>query len=105
MSAAYALGLLSAFEFFRSFAGSIVSLPQRAEPGWLFDISLLPAFFIASLASTLKSVGDLTLCQKANDLEWKRTDLKSVSGGILAASIGTQLAGLLWRNRPVHLLE
>jgi len=34
------------------------------------------------------------LCQKSNDLEWKRTDLKSVSGGILAGSIGTTVAGL-----------
>jgi xanthine permease XanP len=91
---AYALGLLSASEFLRSFAGSPVSLPQRAQTGWSFDISLLPAFFIASLASTLKGVGDLTLCQKSNDLEWKRTDLQSVSGGILAASIGTTVAGL-----------
>jgi NCS2 family nucleobase:cation symporter-2 len=91
---AYALGLLSTSEFFRSFAGSLLSLPQRAETGWSFDISLLPPFFIACLASTLKSVGDLTLCQKANDLEWKRTDLKSASGGILAESVGTTLAGL-----------
>ena len=91
---ASALGLLSASELLRSFAGSLVSLPQRAETGWSLDVSLLPAFFIACLASTLKSVGDLTLCQKANDLEWKRTDLKSVSGGILAASIGTTMAGL-----------
>ena len=91
---AYAVGLLSAPELLKSFAGSLVSLPRRGEIAWSFDVSLLPAFFIASLASTLKSVGDLTLCQKSNDLEWKRTDLKSVSGGILAASIGTTVAGL-----------
>jgi xanthine permease XanP len=90
----YALGLLSASEFLRFFVGSIVSLPQRPETGWSFDLALLPAFFIACLASTLKSVGDLTLCQKANDLEWKRTDLKSVSGGILAASIGKTVVDL-----------
>lgn len=91
---AYAVGLLSASEFAGSFAGSLVSLPHRAAAGWSFDVSLLPAFLIACLASTLKSVGDLTLCQKSNDLEWKRTDLNSVSGGILASSIGTTLAGL-----------
>jgi xanthine permease XanP len=93
-ASAYAVGLLSASEFAGSLGGSLVSLPHRAEAGWSFDVSLLPAFFIACLASTLKSVGDLTLCQKSNDLEWKRTDLNSVSGGILAASIGTTLAGL-----------
>jgi NCS2 family nucleobase:cation symporter-2 len=43
----------------------------------------------------LKSVGDLTLCQKINDADWKRTDMQSVSGGILAGAIGTVLSGLL----------
>jgi xanthine permease XanP len=56
---------------------------------------MLPAFLIASLASTLKAVGDLTLCQKINDAEWKRTDMKSASGGILGGAIGTCSAGLL----------
>jgi xanthine permease XanP len=56
---------------------------------------MLPAFLIASLASTLKAVGDLTLCQKINDAEWKRTDMQSASGGILASAIGTFSAGLL----------
>jgi NCS2 family nucleobase:cation symporter-2 len=40
-------------------------------------------------------VGDLTLCQKINDADWKRTDMQSVSGGILAGAIGTGLSGLL----------
>jgi len=43
----------------------------------------------------LKSVGDLSLCQKINDADWKRTDMKSVSGGIFAGAIGTGLSGLL----------
>jgi NCS2 family nucleobase:cation symporter-2 len=50
---------------------------------------------IASLASVLKAVGDLTLCQKINDAEWKRTEMKSVSGGLLSGSIATTMAGLL----------
>jgi xanthine permease XanP len=93
-ASAYAVGILSASELDKSLGASLVSLPHRAEAGWSFNLTLLPAFLIACLASTLKSVGDLTLCQKSNDLEWKRTDLKSVSGGILAASIGTTLAGV-----------
>ena len=52
-------------------------------------------FLLASLASSLKSVGDLTLCQKMNDAEWKRTEMKSVAGGLLAGSIATTLAGAL----------
>jgi NCS2 family nucleobase:cation symporter-2 len=40
-------------------------------------------------------VGDLTICQKINDANWKRTDMQSVSGGIFAGAIGTGLSGLL----------
>jgi xanthine permease XanP len=76
-------------------AAPTISLPRKAHTGWSVDLALLPAFLIASLASTLKSVGDLTLCQKINDADWKRTDMQSVSGGILAGAIGTGLSGLL----------
>ncbi|MGH7798303.1 MAG: uracil-xanthine permease family protein [Candidatus Binatia bacterium] len=76
-------------------AAPMISLPRKAHSGWSFDLALLPAFLIASLASTLKSVGDLTLCQKINDADWKRTDMQSVSGGIFAGAIGTGLSGLL----------
>jgi xanthine permease XanP len=76
-------------------AAPMISLPRKAQTGWSFDLALLPAFLIVSLASTLKCVGDLTLCQKINDADWKRTDMKSVSGGIFAGAIGTGLSGLL----------
>jgi NCS2 family nucleobase:cation symporter-2 len=76
-------------------AAPMISLPRKVQTGWSFDLAVLPAFLIASLASTLKSVGDLTLCQKINDADWKRTDMQSVSGGIVAGAIGTGLSGLL----------
>src|SRR5262245_21325292 len=76
-------------------AAPMISLPRKVQTGWSFDLALLPAFLIASLASTLKSVGDLTLCQKINDADWKRTDMQSVRGGIFAGAIGTGLSGLL----------
>ena len=49
------------------------------------------------IAATLKTVGDLTLCQKMNDADWKRTDMESVSGGVMANSLGTIFSGL-WRG-------
>jgi len=36
----------------------------------------------------------LTLCQKINDSDWKRTDMKSASGGLLASGLGTLFSGL-----------
>jgi NCS2 family nucleobase:cation symporter-2 len=92
---AYAVGRLTWPQLNLVLAAPLINLPTRAQSGWAFSLAMLPAFLIASLASTLKTVGDLTLCQKINDAEWKRTDMKSVSGGVLAGSICTIGAGLL----------
>jgi xanthine permease XanP len=92
---AYFLGIFQTERLQHMLASPMISLPRKAQTGWAFDLALLPAFLIASLASTLKAVGDLTLCQKINDADWKRTDMQSVSGGIFANAIGTSLSGLL----------
>jgi NCS2 family nucleobase:cation symporter-2 len=92
---AHFLGVFHTERLQQMLAAPIISLPRKAQTGWSFDLGLLPAFLIASLASTLKSVGDLTLCQKINDADWKRTDMRSVSGGIFAGAIGNGLSGLL----------
>jgi xanthine permease XanP len=92
---AYFLGVFQTERLQGMLAAPMISMPQKIHTDWSFDLALLPAFLIASLASTLKSVGDLTLCQKINDADWKRTDMQSVSGGIFAVAIGTGLSGLL----------
>jgi xanthine permease XanP len=73
----------------------LLGIPHRAASGMSFSFPLIVPFLIIAIAATLKSVGDLTLCQKVNDADWKRTDLKSVSGGVLANSLGTIFSGLL----------
>jgi xanthine permease XanP len=92
---AHFLGVFQTERLRQMLAAPMISLPRKAQTGWSFDLALLPAFLIASLASTLKCVGDLTLCQKINDADWKRTDMQSVNGGIFAGAIGTGLSGLL----------
>lgn len=72
-----------------------VSVPHRAAAGLSFRFTLLPAFLIAALTASLKTVGDTTLCQKANDAKWKRTDMQSVSGGVFANGFGSAVSGLL----------
>ena len=94
-ASAFVFGVVDMAQLRETLGAPMVGVPYRAQPGWAFDIVVLPAFLIASLASTLKSVGDLTLCQKINDADWKRTDMQSVSGGVLAGAIGTGLAGIL----------
>ena len=74
---------------------AFVSFPARVATGLSFKWALLPPFLIAVLTASLKTVGDTTLCQKVNDPEWKRTDMKSVSGGVLTNGLGTAISGLL----------
>jgi xanthine permease XanP len=72
----------------------LVSLPGL-PPGHHFSLAMTLPFMIASICSILKTVGDLTFCEKINDAQWKRTDMKEISGGILAGGICSVLSGLL----------
>ena len=95
-SAALTLGVVNSAQFAPVREASFFGLPHLARGiGWSFRVGMLAPFLIASLTSVLKTVGDLTLCQKINDAGWKRTDMNSVAGGLLSGAIGTVLAGLI----------
>jgi xanthine permease XanP len=92
---ALALGILD-FNSFEHFSeAQFFEVPYIRNMRWDFNMRLMIPFTIAALASTLKTVGDLSTCQRINDAEWKRNDMKSVSGGILADGIGGLLPGLI----------
>ena len=93
--AAIATGVLSWSQVRAQWAQPLLGLPHRLPGGIAFRPALLIPFFVIGIAATLKTVGDLTLCQKMNDAEWKRTDMESVSGGVMANSLGTVISGLL----------
>jgi len=89
------LGILGTNAFTNVRTAPLLSLPGRVPGGgWAIKGGLVLPFLIASVSSILKTVGDLTLCEKINDADWKRTDMQPVSGGILAGSLCTTLAGL-----------
>ena len=88
------LGELPWSQLVHELAQPWVSLPHRVAAGISFRMALVAPFLIACVTATLKTVGDLTLCQKINDADWKRTDMKSVGGGILANGLGTVFSGL-----------
>jgi len=98
LSAGYILALGSGVlpwpQFVRELNEPWINFPHRVVSGLNFRFSLVAPFLIASLTAGLKMVGDLTLCQKINDSDWKRTDMKSASGGILASGLGTLFSGL-----------
>jgi len=76
---------------------AVMAAPWFALPvphlSWSFDIALALPFAIASVAAAMKAAGTITVCQKMNDADWVRTDMKSVTRGVLADGASTVLAG------------
>lgn len=91
---ALGLGVLPWPQFVHELNEPWLNFPHRVVSGLSFRFSLLAPFLIASLTAGLKMVGDVTLCQKINDSDWKRTDMKSASGGLVASGLGTIFSGL-----------
>jgi len=75
--------------------GSLLALPGVAHLKWNFDGGYVLPFGIAAIAATLKVAGNVTTCQRANDADWVRPDMRSISRGTLADGLATVVAGAL----------
>jgi xanthine permease XanP len=91
----YFFGLFGSSEVARVREANLFWFPFGMHPGWSFDARLIVIYIIAMLCSALKTVGDITTCQKINDVEWKRPDMKNISKGILADAVGDIASGIL----------
>jgi len=91
----YIFGLFTPADFEQLSSAAIIALPYMGHVGWSFDMALLVPFLIAGLCAALKCVGDITTCQKINDAEWKRPDMNTISGGMLAEATKTVFGGLI----------
>ena len=73
-----AAGLVPA-DSMRSFLDApILAVPHPHYLAYDFEFRLIPAFLMAGTAAMLRTVGVITTCQKINDLDWKRPELKSI---------------------------
>jgi xanthine permease XanP len=73
---------------------SWIGLPDFSAISWSFDVTLAAAFAIACVAAAMKAVGTITVCQRMNDADWVRPDMRSAMRGVLADGATTALAGL-----------
>ena len=94
----FVAGLLQVFP--TDFAVQLSQSPLFAlpNPGFIsygFEPSFMLPFAIAGLASGLRVVGVLTTCQQMNDVSWRRPEMKSISGGVIADGIGCAVGGAL----------
>src|SRR5262249_61975212 len=83
-AAAVANGALTATDLQTVRAAPLLSPPGFAAHGWGWDASLVLPFAVAALANCVRTIGDVTICQKINDADWVRPDMRSISGGALA---------------------
>lgn len=87
------LGVLSESDLERVADTPALGLPSIAHFGWSFDYALIPAFVFAALAAGLKALGSITTCQKINDADWVRPDMRQIGQGVLADAVTTITAG------------
>lgn len=60
-----------------------------------FQWSMAPLFIIVSLCGALKTYGNLILCEKINDDDWKQSDPARIQGGLMADGLCVVASGLL----------
>ncbi|HKC43154.1 MAG TPA: solute carrier family 23 protein [Burkholderiales bacterium] len=94
-AAAVANGALSATDLQTVRAAPLLSPPGFAAQGWAWDASLVLPFAVAALANCVRTIGDVTICQKINDADWVRPDMRSISGGALANGVTNVVGGML----------
>jgi NCS2 family nucleobase:cation symporter-2 len=80
---------------------TLVSAPWIGLPvlDGMFDItfswSLVPVFVIVSICGTLKSFGNLVMCERINDAGWKAPDMRRVGRGLMADAFCVTTSGLI----------
>ncbi|MBN2356778.1 xanthine permease, partial [candidate division KSB1 bacterium] len=92
---AFILGEISSAQINQLTQSQLFAIPYIRNMSWAFDFSLIIPFTVAMICSTLKTVGDLVTCQKINNANWKRPDMKNIGKGIFADGIGGLLPGLI----------
>lgn len=83
-AASAALGILDLTKVVPEDGLSLVRLPSLAHVSWSFDPVLLAPFAVASLAATLRAMGDVSNAQRLNDADWIRPKFASLAGGVMA---------------------
>ncbi len=88
-------GLLPAAHLRQILDKPLMAVPDLSLLHWSFDASLILPFLIASLCTSVKTIGNLTTCQKISDADWKRPDMPNIRRGLLADGMSISISGLL----------
>lgn len=94
-AAAIGAGLLGRADLQTVYAAPLVLPPGFSTLGWSWDSALVIPFAVAALATCVRTIGDVTICQKVNDADWVRPDMRSIAGGAFANGVTNVLGGML----------
>ena len=89
------MGILSNENLSHVRQAPLFALPDISHIGWSFDSGLILPFLVAAVCSAIKTIGNVTVCQKSDNADWKRPDMRSVEGGLVAEGLSTMVAGLI----------
>lgn len=90
------LGLLPVTQFAQVTRAPWIGVPSLEGMFELsFDWSLVPLFVIVSICGSLKSYGNLVLCEKVNDDNWTAPDQRRIGRGLAADGACITFSGLL----------
>ena len=73
----------------------IIRIPWPNHFAFRFDFFLFIPFLVASLAATLRVMGDVSNAQRLNDSDWVRPNLSSIAGGVFANGVAGVFCGLV----------
>jgi xanthine permease XanP len=88
-------GLITSEDWESVQSAPLAHIPSVGHLGWSFDVAAAVPFLVAALATSIRVVGDVTICQRTNDADWVRPDMQSLSRGMLANGLGNITAGVL----------
>ena len=89
------LGVVTAKNLALEGGALIFALPHVNHLNWSFDLALVPAFLVSAVASALKAMAVISMCQKINDAEWVRPNLNNIRNGVAADGLSTVVAGMV----------
>lgn len=73
----------------------VLALPQVVKPVFGLDAGMLAALALVAVLSQLDMLGSVIMLDKMNDADWKRADMRAVSGGIRANGMSDLLMGMM----------
>ncbi|MBW1800182.1 MAG: hypothetical protein JRJ85_05565, partial [Deltaproteobacteria bacterium] len=93
--ASFAIGLVDSSQFAVIRDIPLVAFPRLQLFRLDFDWALFIPFVITGLVSSIDTAGGIITCQKFNDAAWRRPDMRSVSGRLLADGLGNVVGGAM----------